>query len=56
MTNAERLLQLLSGFENSPLFSLGHPTTRIAQGPEAGEILEIAQVGGLHHRYERRAA
>src|ERR1039458_5198720 len=24
--------------------------------PEAGEIVEIPQVGGLHHRYERRAA
>jgi hypothetical protein len=26
------------------------------QGSEAGEIMEIPQVGGLHHRYERRAA
>jgi predicted transcriptional regulator of viral defense system len=25
------------------------------QGPEAGQIVEIPQVGGLHHRYERRA-
>ena len=32
------------------------PATRIVQGPEAGEIVEITQVGGLHHRYERRAA
>ena len=32
------------------------PTTRVVQGPEAGEIVEIPQVGGLHHRYERRAA
>ena len=32
------------------------PTPRVAQGPEAGEIVEIPQVGGLHHRYERRAA
>ena len=31
-------------------------TTRIVQGAEAGEIVEIPQVGGLHHRYERRAA
>jgi putative transposase len=30
--------------------------TRVVQGPEAGEIMEIPQVGGLHHRYERRAA
>jgi len=32
------------------------PTTRVVQGPEAGEIVVIPQVGGLHHRYERRAA
>jgi len=32
------------------------PTTRVEQGPEAGEIVEIPQVGGLHHRYERCAA
>jgi putative transposase len=32
------------------------PTTRVVQGPEAGQIVEIPQVGGLHHRYERRAA
>jgi putative transposase len=27
------------------------PTTRVVQGPKAGEIVEIPQVGGLHHRY-----
>ena len=32
------------------------PTPRAVQGPEAGEVVEIPQVGGLHHRYERRAA
>jgi hypothetical protein len=32
------------------------PTPRTVQGPEAGEIVEISQVGGLQHRYERRAA
>jgi transposase InsO family protein len=32
------------------------PTTRVVQGPEEGQIVEIPQVGGLHHRYERRAA
>ncbi len=32
------------------------PTTRVVQGAEAGQIVEIPQVGGLHHRYERRAA
>jgi len=32
------------------------PIGRAVQGPELGEVIAIPQVGGLHHRYERRAA
>jgi transposase InsO family protein len=32
------------------------PEPRPIQGPEAGRIIGIPEVGGLHHRYERRAA
>ena len=32
------------------------PDIRPIQLPEAGRILQIAEVGGLHHRYVRRAA
>ena len=32
------------------------PATRVVQSPGTGDIVEIPQVGGLHHRYERRAA
>ena len=32
------------------------PETRRVQPPDAGRIVAIPQVGGLHHRYERRAA
>jgi putative transposase len=32
------------------------PEPRAALLPELGAVIEIAEVGGLHHRYERRAA
>ena len=32
------------------------PEKRPFQPPEAGRIISIPEVGGLHHRYERRAA
>jgi putative transposase len=32
------------------------PETRAVQSPELGRVVAIAEVGGLHHRYERRAA
>jgi putative transposase len=32
------------------------PEPRAVQLRKVGEIVELPQVGGLHHRYERRAA
>lgn len=32
------------------------PEPRCVQPPDAGPIVSIPQVGGLHHRYERRVA
>jgi putative transposase len=32
------------------------PEPRSVQLPDAGRIISIAEMGGLHHRYERRAA
>jgi putative transposase len=32
------------------------PEARAIQTREAGIVVELPQVGGLHHRYERRAA
>jgi putative transposase len=32
------------------------PDGRAVQPPEMGQILAVPKVGGLHHRYERRAA
>jgi putative transposase len=32
------------------------PESRPIQPPDTGRIIAIPEVGGLHHRYERRAA
>ena len=32
------------------------PEPRAIQSAEMGEVFKMAEVGGLHHRYERRAA
>ncbi len=32
------------------------PEPRAVQPPEIGAVVELSEVGGLHHRYERRAA
>jgi hypothetical protein len=32
------------------------PESRGVQPPESGRVVEIPEVNGLHHRYERRAA
>ena len=32
------------------------PIPRAVQPPELGRVVELPEVGGLHHRYERRAA
>ena len=52
----KRLRKILRSYFDYYLCSRTHlslakdaPTTRLVQGPEAGEIVEIPQVGGLHH-------
>ena len=32
------------------------PEPRVMHPPELGPVIAIPQAGGLHHRYERRAA
>ena len=44
--------------ESRTHLSLGKdsPEPRSIQPPEMGRVVAVPQVGGLHHRYERRAA
>ena len=35
---------------------MDRPEPRGIQRVEAGEVIEVHEVGGLHHHYERRAA
>jgi len=39
-----------------PLLEKDSPEPRKVYPPELGRVISIPQVGGLHHRYERRAA
>jgi hypothetical protein len=32
------------------------PEPRSVQPPEKGRVVEVPEVGGLHHQYERHAA
>jgi len=59
----KHLLRLMHDYvdyynESRTHLSLGKdsPSGREVQGPELGEVVAFPQVGGLHHRYERRAA
>ncbi|NOK02940.1 MULTISPECIES: integrase core domain-containing protein [Myxococcus] len=60
-THARRLLREYQRYYNASRthLSLGKdaPETREVQGPEQGaKVIELREVFGLHHRYERRAA
>ena len=61
--NDKHLRRILKGYFRYYLNSRTHlslekdaPEPRKIQAPELGRIIEIPEVGGLHHRYERRAA
>jgi transposase InsO family protein len=36
--------------------AMGCPTARPVQGPELGQVVQVAEAGGLYRHYERRAA
>ena len=51
-------LALVRVFRTHTHLSLGKdaPEQRAVEPPEMGEVIELPVVGGLHHRYVRRAA
>jgi len=59
----DHLRQILAGYvgyynESRTHLSLAmdSPVTRAVQMPDQGNVIALPQVGGLHHRYGRRAA
>ena len=61
--NETGLRRTLSSYFNYYLKARAHlalgkdaPEPRAIQPPKLGAVVEIPEVGGLHHRYERRAA
>jgi len=61
--NESSLRRILKSYFEYYLYSRTHlaldkdaPEPRAIQSPELGAVIEIPEVGGLHHRYERRAA
>ena len=61
--NEARLLRILASYfeyyhESRPHLSLERnvPVPREIEPPHRGQVIAIPQVGGLHHRYTRRAA
>jgi transposase InsO family protein len=61
--NERQCRRILSGYARHYNRSRTHlalekdaPEPRMKHGPERGKIVALPEVGGLHHRYERRAA
>lgn len=61
--NERQCRRILSGYAQYYNRSRTHlalakdaPEPRAVQGSELGEVIALPEVGGLHHRYERRAA
>lgn len=44
------------GFRTHLALAMDCPVPRAVVPPEAGEVIAVPEVGGLHHHYERRAA
>jgi len=47
-------LEILALRQQLTVYQRGEP--RESQDAEAGKAIEVSEVGGIHHHYERRAA
>ena len=58
--HARRLLLEFQVWQNEDRLHLARekdaPDHRPVEPPEMGDVISLARVGGLHHRYSRRAA
>src|SRR5258708_4735033 len=55
VSSPEIVYSLLSRDQDAPIPGEGHAGESV-QPPDLGPVVALLQVGGLHHRYERRAA
>jgi hypothetical protein len=63
LLNEEHLRRVLRGYfryyhrwRTHLSLEMDAPDTRLTYPRALGEVVEIPEVGGLHHHYERRAA
>ncbi len=49
-------IEYYNGSRTHLSLDMDSPNSRPVQAPEQGTVVAVPQVGGLHHRYERRAA
>ncbi len=61
--NERHLMRILTcyftyhhGWRTHLSLAMDCPERRPVVPPEAGEVIAVPEVGGLHHHYERRAA
>jgi putative transposase len=54
--HVKRFMHYLSRVPDALSLAKDTPDPRAVHPPELGPVVAIPQVGGLHHRYERRAA
>ena len=50
-----RYIKYYNGSQTHLSLDMDSPNSRSVQMPDQGAVVAVPQVGGVHHRYERRA-